>query len=427
MKSILFPAFLPLWLFSFASLPKNIASQLGIILQNEIPFVQELNKQGISSREVSLVSDYAQAPLLFKNYPQLTKAISYIHFAELPTPTQELSSLNHHLDNGCKTLYIKRDDLTGSLTNKNKKLYGGNKVRKLEFLLADARARGAQEIITFGAAGSNHACATGLYAHQCGMRCTNLLKPQVNSCVVQQNLLLSHEAQANLLYFPDNNSRKVGAFAHWLQCYQKTGIFPYVIPTGGSCPLGALGFVNAAFELKDQILRNQMPEPDYLYIAHGSCGTVAGLTLGLALAGLKISIVAVATEPHEDPAAYYQELKNLYHETNNFLHERDSSIPVINFPENKVTIRFEYAGENYGMATQEGLEAQQLFKQHAGIFIDNTYTSKAAAALIADARAGLLQDSRVLFWNTFCGLDFSEITDTVSYQDLPACFHDYFK
>lgn len=356
---------------------------------------------------LSLMQVICLSAHFFTQFPELQKNTAYISFAALPTPIDYIQNL---------ALYIKRDDLTGGES------YGGNKVRKLEFLLAEALACGAQEVVTFGCAGSNHALATTVHAHRLGLACTNLLKPQINSAVVQQNLLLSLAAETNLLYFPDNNAR-----FEWLKNYQATGACPYVIPTGGSCPTGLLGFVNAAFELKEQIDAGIMTEPDYLYVAHGSCGTVSGLTLGFQLLGIKTHIMAIATEPHESEQAYYQELEDLYTQTNKLMHERDNSIPLIPFPKDQVTIRFEFAGGDYGMATAEGLEAKELFKQLADINLDNTYTSKAAAAVVADARAGMHHNKTVLYWNTYCGLDFSEVTSKLSYKGLPACFHEYFE
>ncbi len=412
---------------ALAPLPKKIIDALGITLNEHIPFVQELNHLGVTSRSgYSIISLGAENLPLFQHFPELANKVSYISFADLPTPVQELTELNSQLHNPCGALYIKRDDLTGTLTD-GQKLYGGNKVRKLEFLLPDARACGAQEVITFGCAGSNHALATAVYANQLGMQCANLLKPQINSHVVQQNLLLAKNAHADLLYFPDNDTRKIGAFAQWMQKYQSKGTYPYIIPTGGSCPIGVLGFVNAACELKQQILHKQITLPDYIYVATGSCGTVAGLALGFELAHIKTHIIAVATEPHESNAAYLKELEDLYTQTNQFLHEKDTSVPLRAFPQDRVTIRFEFSGNNYGMPTAEGQQAQALFKKHAGINLDPTYTAKAAAALIADAHAGMLTDKVVLYWDTYCGLDFSDITATVNYQDLPVCFHEYFE
>lgn len=363
--------------------------------------------------------------LLFNTYPDLAESIPHIQFADLPTPVIEYPRLAHALNSDTR-LYVKHDDLTGAVRN-GKRLYGGNKVRKLEFLLADALGKNAKQVITFGAAGSNHATATAVYSNLCKLHCTNLLKPQINSATVQQNLLLSTYFNAQLQYFPDNSSRKIGALRNLLQSFQEDGVFAYMIPTGGSNPLGALGYVNAAFELSHQIQEGKLAQPDVVYVACGSLGTSAGLALGLQLAGLNTKIVAVATEPHDDHAAYYEELKTLYTQTNQLLHNHDDTVPLTDFPHDNVIINFNYTGADYGLATTAGLQAKQFFKEYAGVNLDNTYTSKAAAALVADAQAGILDHKTVIFWNTYCGLDFSELTQTVSYKDLPHCFHTYFE
>jgi len=249
--------------------------------------------------------------------------------------------------------------------------------------------------------------------------------PQINSNIVQQNLLLAQSAHAKLLYFSDNDTRNICTFSEWLNGYNRTGIYPYIIPKGGSNSIGTLGFVNAALELKQQIDAAILEEPDVIYVATGTLGTVAGLALGFQLVGLNSHIMAIATE-HHDAAAYQQALEDLYRETNILLHEKDNTIPLLPFPKSLVTIRFEFTGQSYGMPSQEGLEAQTIFKKYTKIILDNTYTSKAAAALISDIRNGLLKDKNVLFWNTYCGLDFSKITAKKSYKDLPVSFHNYF-
>lgn len=336
----------------FVPLPKNVAESFGIAITKEISFAQELNNRGIlPASNYDLISDYSGNLPLFKLYPQLAHKISYISFADLPTAVEELPELNAELKSGCAGLYIKRDDLTGSCLESEKKLYGGNKVRKLEFLLADAQAHGAQEVITFGCAGSNHTLATAVYANQLGLKCTNFLKPQINSPVVQQNLLLAASSHAKLLYFPDNSTREIGAFTEWLQHYQRTGAYPYVIPTGGSCPIGVLGFVNAALELKEQIDAKLLPTPHSIYVPCGSNGTLAGLALGFQLAGLSIHIMAIATEPHDNLIAYQKEVETLYAQTNTLLHQHDNSIPLLPFPKELITIRYEFAGGDYGMPT----------------------------------------------------------------------------
>ena len=354
---------------------------------------------------------------LFQKFPSINRSIPYFSLGSLPTPVQRCNALSEPYD---VSIWCKRDDLTGGF---NQLLYGGNKVRKLEFLLAQALAYGATHVATFGCVGSNHATATAVYAETLMLKCTNFLKHQEPSPVVTQNLLLSHASRADLRWYPDNHTRRVGSFAHWLDTYSSKGEFVYVIPTGGSNPVGALGFVNAGLELAAQIDAGLLSQPQAIYVAAGSLGTLAGLTLGLQIAEKNIKIIGVATEPHESEVAYYSELKELYTQTNNLLCSHDSAIPTYPFPENLVEIRFEFAGVDYGVPTPEGTAAQELFKIHELLNLDQTYTAKAAACLLADA--SLKRFEHVLFWNTYCGLDFHHITDKVNRDDLPVSLQEY--
>ena len=228
---------------------------------------------------------------LFEQYPLLRERLSYISLGEFPTPVQKLEQLGVELD--ASQLYIKRDDLSG-------KLYGGNKPRKLEFILGSALRSGARDVITFGGAGSNHALATAIYARQAGLKSISMLMPQPNARYVRRNLLMSHycgaelhscgaqlESVRNMLLV------YLATIYQLLRCRLKSGCFPKRIPPGGSSPFGVIGFVNAALELKEQIANSYMPEPEYIYVACGTMGTAAGLILGLRAANLKIRVVSV--------------------------------------------------------------------------------------------------------------------------------------
>src|SRR3989304_8286292 len=190
-----------------------------------------------------LLASYA--PPFFSHYSTLQN-IPYCQLGDFPTPVHVLDETNKILGT---RLYIKRDDLSGKKQSDGKRAYGGNKIRKLEFLLADALASNAKTIITFGCAGSNHALATSLYAHALGLKCTVLLKPQPNAQQVQKNLLYHQLHGTELLYYKNNQDRAQGTHQIIKEVTERDGIPPYIIPTGGSCPRGVLGFVKAAFEL----------------------------------------------------------------------------------------------------------------------------------------------------------------------------------
>jgi D-cysteine desulfhydrase len=198
-----------------------------------------------------------------------------------------------------------------------------------------------------------------------------------------------------------------------------------VIPFGGSSPLGVIGFVNAAFELKEQILKGAIPEPDYLYVATGSMGTAAGLILGLRAANSKTKVVSVRVTGDEIVNA--RKMVNLIHQTNRFLSLLDPSFPMFEFLEDEIDIRHTFFGKRYALFTREGMEAVSFTKKYADINLEGTYTGKAFAALMDDARKCNLKNKVLLFWNTYNSRELSRVTDGIDYHSLPHSFHSYFE
>ena len=194
---------------------------------------------------------------------------------------------------------------------------------------------------------------------------------------------------------------------------------------GGSSPLGAVGYVNAAFELKGQILRGEIPEPDYIYIASGSMGTAAGLILGLRALNSKTKVVAVRV--NSDRFVNVKGLIKLIYKTNSLLSSLDPSFPRLDFSEHDVDIRHGFFGKQYALFTKEGMEAVVLMERYGRIKLEGTYTGKTFAALVDDAKKSSLRDKIVLFWNTYNSRDFSETIAAIDYHQLPRCFHRYFE
>ena len=360
---------------------------------------------------------------LFEQYPYLKQSLPYVSLTDLPTPVQKLDKLGQKL--GIGGLYIKRDDLSG-------RVYGGNKVRKLEFLLGDALKRGAKEVVTFGAVGSNHALATAIYAGQVGMRSISMLMPQPNTYYVRRNLLMSHYAGAELhlcgsrLESPTTVPMLRLATMYQLMRHRlKNGSMPILIPPGGSSPVGVLGFINAALEFKNQILNGDMPEPDYIYVASGTMGTAIGLQMGLELAGLNSRLVSVRVTG--ESIVNEQRMLNLIGKVNAFLQSLDESFPGVEITPAGLDIRHDFYGKQYALFTKEGMQAVSLMKEYEGIKLDGTYTGKTMAAVVADAGKSLLKDKKVLFWNTLNSRDFSHYISNIDYHDLPREFHRYFQ
>jgi len=357
---------------------------------------------------------------LFENYQLLARNLPYVSLGEFPTPVQKLDQLGKQL--GLDNLFVKRDDLSG-------KVYGGNKVRKAEFILGEAIHAGAKEVLTFGSAGSNHALATAIYARQLGLNSISMLVPQPNANYVRRNLLMSYHSGAELHLYSPNRFIKATAtptvFYQLLRHRLKTRQWPRVIAMGGSSPLGAVGYVNAAFELKGQILRGEIPEPDYIYMASGSMGTAAGLILGLRTMKNKTKVVAVRV--NSDRFVNVKGLIKLIYKTNAMLSSLDPSFPRLDFSEHDVDIRHNFFGKQYALFTKEGMEAVALMEQYGKIKLEGTYTGKAFAALVDDAKKSSLRAKVLLFWNTYNSLDFSDDIAAIDYHQLPRCFHRYFE
>jgi 1-aminocyclopropane-1-carboxylate deaminase/D-cysteine desulfhydrase-like pyridoxal-dependent ACC family enzyme len=401
-----------------AFVEKDLLALSKITVQSDPDWINQLNKIGAldESKRHSPLLSHANLPL-FQRYQQLYETLPYVSLATLPTPIQKLQTLGSVI--GHANIYLKRDDLSG-------KLYGGNKIRKLEFLLAEAITYGADTVMTFGCAGSNHAVATAIDADMLGLHCIAMLKSQANSYGVRDNLLLHKVYNTEFHYYNTVDMRKIGTLCTWLDHYYYHGKFPYIIPTGGSCPLGAIGFVNAAFELKEQIEQGHLPEPDYIYVPCGSKGTAVGLLLGCTASGLTSKVVAVVVEP-ADKSLFEQELKQFFHATNKLLHELDPSFDFYEFPSQNLIINHEFRGPNYAVFSEEGAEARELMSHAEEIALDGTYMAKAFACMVDDSKQSDFKDKVILLWNTYCGLDFKEQLEAVDYHQLPHSLHSYFE
>jgi len=350
---------------------------------------------------------------LFSAFESLSR-LPYRSLGTLPTPVQELAGLERQL--GRTGLYIKRDDLSGTL-------YGGNKVRKLEFILADALEKGVCAIVTSGAAGSNHALATAMYGRGLGFQVELMLFAQPASDEVRANLLAGFYTGARL-----QHAESYDAHCRMLEEFMRRpgqgGEQLYYIPPGGSCALGALGYVNAALELKMQIERGEIAEPDEIFVAYGTMGTAVGLALGVRLAGLRSRVRAVRVVP--DVVANNEKYQMLYESTKRLLLASDPALSGIAFDPWVLSADDSFFGPGYGQTTPEADEAIDLFARCEGIMLDRTYTGKTAAAFLAAARCNP-PDRKLLFWLTKNSCPLPSASQSIDYRRLPAEFHRYFE
>jgi 1-aminocyclopropane-1-carboxylate deaminase/D-cysteine desulfhydrase-like pyridoxal-dependent ACC family enzyme len=318
-----------------------------------------------------------------------TVSIPRVEIAVLPTPVERFSL--PIAESAVASLAVKRDDISGEA-------YGGNKVRKLEFTLGQALAEGRRAVITFGAAGSNHVLATAIYGARLGLEVHAVLTPQAITGYLRANLLADLAVGAVLHVADSFESAPRTAVVVRSELTARDGIEPLVIPFGGTSAAGTLGFVNAAFELAEQVEAGALVEPDVVYLPLGSMGTAAGLAIGFASAAMRTRVVGVQVVPGEVAGA--EALDAVVSAAVARLCSADSTFPVLTAPDLALEIRSGFLGEGYAVPTAEGTEAVALAEQ-SGLHLEGTYTGKALAALIADARAGRLDGERVLFWNTY--------------------------
>jgi D-cysteine desulfhydrase len=349
---------------------------------------------------------------LFEFYPHLIKHIPYFDIAQLPTPVKILKSLGRQINHD--NLYIKNDSGTGHA-------FGGNKVRKLCFLLGQAIYHKADYILTVGGAGSNHSAATIVLSSRsnANIPCISFLSPQLPTAYTRRNLIISQQYGGELHACKSANHRAESVLEKAAELQSKGKKIVY-IPSGGSNALGCLGYVNAAFELKKQIDAGEIPKPDCIFIAAGSNGTAAGLSLGLALAGLNTQVIAVITVPMTS-----DECRT---ETTQLIKEMCNLLKLSCCPKNIIYPHHttQYFGGEYARIGDTTAEALSLMLNTEGFKLDGTYAGKALTAFIDHAQAAAHKNKVLLLWNTFFTDEPTMLLDDGKISNLPKEFHHYF-
>lgn len=314
----------------------------------------------------------AGAQRLVARHPGVAK-LPWLALAALPTPLEEAPELARAL--GVGRLFVKRDDRTHAA-------HGGSKLRKLELFLADAEDQGRRAIAAVGGVGSNQTLATAFFAKERGLASHLFLMPERPSPEVRAHLL----AQAAL----GAEQRLVGTEAQAFRAIAKHPARPYSVPTGGSSPLGNVGFVEAGLELASQV------RADAVYLALGTAGSAVGLALGLSAAGLATKVIAVrAASPRYGTP---RQLRLAARETSELIAGYDATFPVVQSLPN-LTVREGFVGKGYAEPTAAGRHARKLVRSVLGLELDLTYTAKAFAALQADAKS--LRGKTVVFWSSW--------------------------
>jgi D-cysteine desulfhydrase family pyridoxal phosphate-dependent enzyme len=304
------------------------------------------------------------------------KELPRVRLAYLPTPVEEMPRLSAHL--GGPRLFVKRDDQTGLA-------FGGNKTRKLEYLVAEAQAHQAQTLVTAGAIQSNHCRQTAAAARRAGMACVLVLSGEEPD-VPEANTYLDKLLGAEIVW--TSREARGEMLNQVYQDLEAAGRNPFLIPYGGSSPTGAAAYAYALGELIDQGVQT-----DWIVFASSSGGTQAGLAAGKALYDYKGQVLGISIEvPAEEVKGIVVNLaKNV---TELFDNAKD-------FTKEDILVNDDYLGEGYAVMGEAEREAIHLFARHEGLLLDPVYTGRAAAGLIDLIRQGFFKpEDTVLFWHT---------------------------
>ena len=331
------------------------------------------------------------------------KEIPRIHFAHLPTPIEFLPNLT--TDSNGPRLFIKRDDQTGLAL-------GGNKTRKLEFLVADAQAKGARCLITAGAVQSNHCRQTAAAAAKFGMECILVLtaadlKSKLSSEVLSENpdmtehkkiaapdgnLLLDQLFNAKIVWAKPDQRDSV--LQEYFDKAEQQGKKPYLIPYGGSNQIGAIGYVYGMKELLEQLASNSsLPYPDWIVFPSSSGGTQAGLILGAKLFEYQGRVLGISVD--ETAPVLQERVLNIANRCAEYIDVN------VEFSWNDILVDDHYLGGGYGVMGKNEQDAIRLFGRLEGIILDPVYTGRAAGGMMDLIRKRYFaQDKTVLFWHT---------------------------
>ena len=347
---------------------------------------------------------------LLERFPTLGEQLPRMRLANLPTPVREFGV---NLDAGNRNISVKCDDLTGVI-------YGGNKVRKLEYIFPRAREKKCRRLATFGAVGSNSALATALYAHQAGFECTCFLMHQTKTALIPATLNVHIQNGTELVRFGGPYHKRVQSLRDKLW-----GRKAWVIPMGGSSWRGTVGFVAAGLELVEQIAKGEISKPDRIYVGTGTMGTAIGIALGFAIAELDTEVHAVRASVTDITNDHL--MTKLTEKTVSMMRRLDGSVPADLASRTNIRLRNSFFGEGYAHTTPEAEEAIAFAKEQLDIRLESTYTGKAMAALLADLKEPGTEALNILFWNTYYAMPVTAPTDRpLDKNALPEEFLRYF-
>jgi len=359
-----------------------------------------------------------EKPLMFEAYPELSGNIPWIGMGTFPTPIQKMEMLGSML--GHNSLWVKRDDLSSDKM-------GGNKVRVMEFLLADAVRKGKRKAISPGALGSNQILASAIYGHDLGIEVVGIFFKQCDTDYMCKHMMIDKSLGVRFNHVENPYLVPFAILWHYLKNIDWMHMDPpFYVPTFGSSAICALGYFNAMLELKTQVIKGEVPEPDYIFVTAGTGGTMAGLELGARALGMKTKVVGVRIT---DWIACNEWLvASILNRAWRHLRKSGANLPALKWKASDINMVHDFFGGEYAKITDEAVEAKDLAAREEGLKLDTTYTAKTMAAMIDYIKREGLKGKDVLFWHTYNTRDLSPfIEDGLTSECFPPEFRGYFK
>ncbi len=340
---------------------------------------------------MSLAPDFVPAgrtePLLFSEFPELRGTTPWTPLAHVPTPVEPCDAIADWLGRG--GVFVKRDDLVSPL-------YGGNKVRRYEYLLAHAREKGADRIVTAGGLCSTQVTATALFGAALGFDVTAVLFDQPWTSFGKRSLLVDAAAGAELVH---GGGYLATAWKTWRALRARPR--SHFLAPGASSPLANLGYVDAMLELSEQVRRGEMPRPDAIVVPSGSAGTLVGIALGAAYLGWPTTVWGVRIT--ELVACNRIVVGLLAGRTARSLEGRSSRFARWRAQGTRIRLFHRAFGGAYGRPTPGAIEAIPIVERLTGVPGEVTYTGKALVALRAIGRLPAFAGKTILYWHTLAG------------------------
>ncbi|MFQ6103010.1 MAG: 1-aminocyclopropane-1-carboxylate deaminase/D-cysteine desulfhydrase [Candidatus Glassbacteria bacterium] len=341
------------------------------------------------------MADIAEHPL-FEAYPSLRSRVPRVSLGSFPTEVERLPALEKKL--GLGSLWIKRDDRSG-------RLHGGNKVRKLEYLLAGLAPNADHGITAYGPISSNWTLACAVYARSLGIP-INLLLFRMKHARVEESVISIQQKLAE----------KMEILSSPVSLLPKL-ILPSVaellrggmglMPPGGTSPTSILGYVNAFLELAHQVEEGLLPMPDVIVLPYGTGGTAAGLAVGVMLSGKQCRVLGVRVA-----SSFFSNIwvgRVLSNAALRIIRGGENRFRSPNATGDILEVESGFYGRGYGQSTRVGSEAARIVESEEGIVLDSTYTAKAMSCLIERARQGWGRDKDILFWHTFNSIPLEKV------------------